>query len=55
MPRKRLLEEGPSALSNGELLGVLVGIGSLEKTAVELAQTVIGEAGGLHGLHEVSM
>jgi DNA repair protein RadC len=53
-PRERLLEAGPSALSDGELLGVLVGIGSREKTAVELAQAVISEAGGLHGLYGVS-
>ena len=54
-PRERLLEAGPSVLSDGELLGVLLGIGSREKTAVELAQTVISEAGGLHGLYDVSM
>jgi DNA repair protein RadC len=54
-PRERLLEAGPSALSDGELLGLLFGIGSREKTAVELAGEVISEAGGLHGLYEVSV
>ncbi len=54
-PRERLLEAGPSALSDGELLGLLFGIGSREKTAVELAQSVISEAGGLHGLYDVSV
>jgi DNA repair protein RadC len=54
-PRERLLAAGPSALSDGELLGLLFGIGSQEKTAVELAGEVIGEAGGLHGLYEVSV
>jgi DNA repair protein RadC len=54
-PRERLLEAGPSALSDGELLGLLFGIGSREKTAVELAQSVIGEAGGLHGLYDVTV
>lgn len=53
-PRERLLAAGPSALSDGELLGLLFGIGSREKTAVELAQVVISEAGGLHGLYDVS-
>ncbi len=52
-PRERLLEAGPAALSDGELLGLLFGIGSREKTAVELAGEVISEAGGLHGLHDV--
>ena len=54
-PRERLLEAGPSALSDGELLGLLVGIGSREKTAVELAGEVISEADGLHGLYDVSV
>ena len=52
-PRERLLTAGPSALSDGELLGLLFGIGSREKTAVELAQAVISEAGGLFGLYDV--
>ena len=54
-PRERLLAAGPSALSDGELLGLLFGIGSWEKTAVELAGEVISEAGGLHGLYDVSV
>ena len=53
-PRERLLEAGPAALSDGELLGLLFGIGSREKTAVELAGEVISEAGGLHGLYNVN-
>ena len=54
-PRERLLEAGPSALSDGELLGLLFGIGNREKTAVELANEVISQAGGLHGLYDVSV
>jgi DNA repair protein RadC len=54
-PRERLLAAGPSALSDGELLGLLFGIGSREKTAVELAGEVLSEAGGLHGLYDVSV
>ncbi len=54
-PRERLLAAGPAALSDGELLGLLFGIGSREKTAVELAGEVISEAGGLHGLYDVSV
>jgi DNA repair protein RadC len=54
-PRERLLAGGPEALSNAELLGLLFGIGSREKTAVELAQQVISESGGLHGLYRVSV
>jgi DNA repair protein RadC len=51
-PRERLLEAGAGALSDHELLGILFGIGSQEKTAVELARDVISGAGGLHGLYD---
>jgi len=54
-PRERLLAAGPSALSDGELLGLLFGIGTRDKTAVELAGEVISESGGLHGLFDVSV
>ena len=53
-PRERLLSEGPEALSSAELLGILLGIGSNEKTAVELASEVISENGNLFGLYGVS-
>jgi DNA repair protein RadC len=54
-PRERLLSEGPEALSSAELLGILFGSGSTEKTAVELASEVISENGDLFGLYSVSM
>ncbi|MBA3611091.1 MAG: DNA repair protein RadC [Rubrobacter sp.] len=54
-PRERLLEAGPGALANSELLGILFGIGSREKTAVELASEVISENGDLFGLHNVTV
>ncbi len=54
-PRERLLSEGPEALSSAELLGILFGIGSKEKTAVELASELISENGDLFGLYGVSM
>jgi DNA repair protein RadC len=52
-PRERLLAEGPEALSSAELLGILFGTGSPEKTAVELASEVISENGDLFGLYNV--
>ena len=54
-PRERLLAEGPEALSAAELLGIMLGIGSKEQTAVELGQQVISESGGLFGLHGASV
>ena len=54
-PRERLLAEGPEALSSAELLGILFGIGSTEKTAVELASEIISENGDLYGLCNVGV
>jgi DNA repair protein RadC len=54
-PRERLLSEGPEALSSAELLGILFGIGSRHRTAVELASEVISDSGDLFGLHNVSV
>jgi DNA repair protein RadC len=54
-PRERLLAAGPSALSDAELLGLLLGIGNREKTSVELAGEVISEAGSLYGLFDSSV
>ena len=53
-PRERLLEAGPAALSDAELLGILLGIGNREKTAVELASEVISTHGDLFGLHNIT-
>ncbi|MGB3633461.1 MAG: DNA repair protein RadC [Rubrobacteraceae bacterium] len=53
-PRERLLSEGPAALSSAELMGILFGIGSREKTSVELASEVISESGDLFGLYNVT-
>lgn len=41
-------------MSNAELLAVLFGHGTREKTAVELAGQVIAESGDLFGMHTVS-
>ncbi len=54
-PRERLLAEGPEVLSSAELLGILLGIGSRGKTAVELASEVISGNGDLLGLHNVGV
>ncbi|MGH3105985.1 MAG: RadC family protein [Rubrobacteraceae bacterium] len=54
-PRERLLAEGSGALSSAELLGILFGFGSREKTAVELASEVISENGDLFGLYNADV
>lgn len=46
-PRERLLSEGPAALSDAELLAILLRTGRRGVTVVELAQRVLVAAGGL--------
>lgn len=40
-PREKLLEKGAAALSNSELIAILINNGSRQKSAVELAQDVL--------------
>lgn len=54
-PRERLSESGPEALSDAELLGLLFGTGSKEKTSVELAGEIISRNEGLFGLYNASV
>lgn len=50
-PRERLERQGPQALSNPELLAILLGTGVPGLSAVQLAQELLDEYGGLAGLH----
>lgn len=50
-PREKLLSGGPSALSNSELIAVLINHGTKEKSAVELAQDILRI--GKDNLHEL--
>ena len=49
-PRERLLEAGPRALSDGELLAILLGTGTRGQSAAELARGLLGEWGSLTAL-----
>ncbi len=42
-PREKLLQHGISALSDAELIAILIGIGNRELTAVELARKILAE------------
>jgi DNA repair protein RadC len=50
LPRERLLEVGPGALSDGELLALLFGTGTRGQSAAELARALLGEWGSLTAL-----
>jgi len=49
-PREKLLLRGPQALSDAELLAILLRTGARGKTAVDLARELLAEFYGLRGL-----
>jgi len=49
-PREKLLERGAQALSDAELLGILLGAGVRGHSALDLARTLIAEFGSLRAL-----
>ena len=42
-PREKLMQKGPSALSNAELLAILIGSGTVEESAVGLMKRVMAD------------
>lgn len=53
-PRERMLQYGASALSNAELLAILLRTGTVAESAVHLAERILAEAGGLRYLVDLS-
>lgn len=49
-PREKLLEQGPHALGDAELLAILLGTGLAGGTALDLAQELLREFGSLRAL-----
>ena len=49
-PRERLLHAGPHALSDGELLAVLLGTGTREQHVADLARALLAQWGSLAAL-----
>lgn len=55
-PREKLLQKGKSALSNSELIAILIGSGSREESAVQLAQQILSlSENNLHQLAKKSI
>ena len=44
-PREKMMLHGIRALSNAELLAILIGSGNVDETAVELSQRILNSAG----------
>lgn len=53
-PRERLGKLGPQALSNAELLAILLRIGVTGENAVQVGQRLLQTFGGLAGLHRAT-
>jgi DNA repair protein RadC len=50
-PRERLEQLGPQALSNAELIAILLRVGVTGENAVQVGQRLLQHFGGLRGLH----
>lgn len=53
-PRERLEMKGAGALTEAELLGILLRVGIKGENAVQLGQSLLRKFGGLHGLQKAS-
>ena len=54
-PRERLLQNGKEALSDAELLAVLIGSGSRKESAVDLCRRILSEQRSLNQLGKLSV
>jgi len=55
-PREKLMRQGPSALSDAELLAILVGSGSAKEDAVSLMKRILGDCNNnLNSLGKMSI
>lgn len=50
-PRERLESLGPQALTNAELIAILLRVGVQGENAIQVGQRLLTEFGGLRGLH----
>lgn len=53
-PRERLARYGAQSLSNAELLAILLRVGLEGENAVQVGQRLLGDFGGLRGLHQAT-
>jgi DNA repair protein RadC len=54
-PRERISALGPQALTNAELIAILLRVGVTGENAVEVGQRLLKKFGGIIGLHRASM
>ncbi|HEY4187620.1 MAG TPA: DNA repair protein RadC [Polyangia bacterium] len=54
-PRERLIAHGPAALSDAELLAILLGSGTAGLNVLDVAQALLARGGGVGGLGRASL
>ncbi|MFZ3071536.1 MAG: DNA repair protein RadC [Anaerolineaceae bacterium] len=54
-PRERMITEGAQALSDGELLAVLLGSGTKGMNAIDLGNKILRDLGGFSGIHRADI
>ncbi|AIQ20086.1 MULTISPECIES: RadC family protein [unclassified Paenibacillus] len=54
-PRERMMHYGAESLSQAELLAILLRTGTRRESAIHIAQQLLGRAGGLRGLADLSI
>lgn len=54
-PRERLVKNGAQALSNAELIAILLRVGVPGENAVQVGQRLLNQLGGLQGLHRAGL
>jgi DNA repair protein RadC len=54
-PRERLSALGPQALTNAELIAILLRVGVVGESAVDVGQRLLKKFGGISGLHRASL
>jgi len=54
-PREKLKQFGSGALSNAELLAILLRVGNRQESAVQLATRILSQSGGLRSLPDLTL
>jgi len=54
-PRERLAKLGPQSLSNAELLAILLRVGVVGESAIQVGQRLLQTFGGISGIHRASI
>lgn len=54
-PRERMMKFGASALSQAELLAILLRTGTRQESAIHMAQRILSDIGGIRGIVDLSL